>query len=54
MLIDTQSLVANGFNAQQAVTTVTGRTVGTHVYRAELSNPQGSSSSPEVKVKVTR
>ena len=54
VLIDTQSLVANGFNAQQAVTTVTGRTVGTHVYRAELSNPQGSSSSPEVKVKVTR
>ena len=53
-LIDTQSLVADGFNAQQAVTTVTGRSVGTHVYRAELSNPQGSSSSQEVKVKVTR
>jgi fibronectin type 3 domain-containing protein len=53
-LIDTQSLTANGFNAQQATTTVTGRSVGTHVYRAELVNPQGSSSSQEVAVKVTR
>ena len=54
MLIDTQSLTANGFNAQKATTTVTGRSVGTHVYRAELANPQGSTSSQEVKVKVTR
>ena len=54
VLIDTQSLTANGFNAQKAVTTVSGRAVGTHVYRAELSNPLGSTSSPEVKVKVTR
>ena len=54
LLIDTQSLTANGVNAQKAVTTVSGRAVGTHVYRAELSNPQGSSSSQEVKVEVTR
>ena len=54
VLIDTQSLTANGFNAQQAVTTVSGRAVGTHVYRAELSNPLGSTSSPDLKVKVTR
>ncbi len=52
VLIDTQSLEANGFNAQQAVTSVTGRSVGTHVYRAELANPQGSTSSREVTVKV--
>ena len=54
VLIDTQSLTANGFNAQKATTTVSGRAVGTHVYRAELANPLGSTSSPELKVKVTR
>ena len=54
VLIDTQSLTANGTNAQKATTTVNGRAIGTHVYRAELSNALGSTSSPEVKVKVTR
>ncbi|WP_421743165.1 fibronectin type III domain-containing protein [Cellulomonas sp.] len=54
VLIDTQSLTANGTNAQKATTTVNGRAIGTHAYRAELSNALGSTSSPEVKVKVTR
>ncbi|WP_456846511.1 rhamnogalacturonan lyase family protein [Cellulomonas sp. P5_C6] len=53
VLIDTQSLTANGFNAQQATTSVSGRSVGTHVYRAELANPLGTTSSSELKVKVT-
>jgi fibronectin type 3 domain-containing protein/lysophospholipase L1-like esterase len=53
VLIDTRSLVAHGTDAQKATTTVSGRAVGTHVYRAELSNALGSTSSPEVTVKVT-
>ncbi len=53
VLIDTQALAAYGFQAQQATTTVEGRSVGTHVYRAELSNGLGTTSSPDLKVKVT-
>ncbi|PPK97767.1 fibronectin type 3 domain-containing protein [Kineococcus xinjiangensis] len=53
-LIDTQALTANGREAQQASTTVTGRPVGEHTYRAELSNAQGTTSSKEITVKVKR
>ncbi|KQR08657.1 G-D-S-L family lipolytic protein [Cellulomonas sp. Leaf334] len=54
VLIDTRSLTADGFNAQKATTEVTGRAVGTHVYRAELSNPLGSTSSSDLRVTVRR
>ncbi|MFC4616667.1 GDSL-type esterase/lipase family protein [Cellulomonas algicola] len=54
VLVDTQTLVANGVHAQKATTTVTGRAVGTHVYRAELSNAAGTTSSTDLKVVVRR
>ncbi|MFC0712711.1 rhamnogalacturonan lyase family protein [Cellulomonas biazotea] len=54
VLVDTQALTANGQHAQKATTAVTGRAVGTHVYRAELSNAAGTTSSTELKVVVRR
>lgn len=53
-LIATRPMTANGFAAQQVTTTVTGRAPGTHVYRAELFNAAGTSTSSEVRVVVIR
>lgn len=53
VLIDTQALVADSPNPQQATTAVTGRAPGTYVYRAELANALGTTSSREVTVRVT-
>ncbi|GII98344.1 fibronectin type 3 domain-containing protein [Sediminihabitans luteus] len=54
VLIDTQSLTANGTAAQQASTGVRDRVPGTYVYRAELSNAAGATASTEVRVTVKR
>ncbi|MDF2644845.1 MAG: hypothetical protein K0Q73_650 [Paenibacillus sp.] len=54
ILIDSQSLNASSPNAQQAVTAVTGRTVGTYEYHCELINAAGVTSSKRLTVTVNR
>ena len=46
VLIDTQSLTANGFNAQQAVTTVSGRAVGHARLPRRAVQPAGLHQQP--------
>ncbi|MFD2660413.1 endonuclease [Paenibacillus thailandensis] len=52
-LIDTQQLEAATPNAQSAVTSIEGRTPGTYVYRGELVNDAGVTSSDTITVEVT-
>lgn len=53
-LIDTQSLKSATPQAQNAVSTVSGRAPGEYVYTAELVNAAGSTRSEEMTVRVTR
>ena len=54
-LIDTQTLPAGaGVGAQQGSTSVAGRAVGEHTYRAELANAAGVTSSALLTVLVAR
>jgi hypothetical protein len=52
ILIDTQTLIANTPNAQNASTSITNRSAGVYEYRAELVNDQGVSESAVMKVTV--
>ncbi|WP_318152606.1 chitinase N-terminal domain-containing protein [Paenibacillus terricola] len=52
VLIDTQTLAVRTPDAQTAVTSISGRAPGTYVYRAELANASGVTSSAEITVKV--
>jgi 5'-nucleotidase len=54
VLIDTQSLSNPSVSAQHASTVLTGRPVGAHSYRAELSNAAGVTSSKVMKVTVSK
>jgi 5'-nucleotidase len=55
VLIDTQAMSASaGLGTQWASTTVTGRSVGKHTYRAELANAAGVTSSSVLTVRVLR
>ena len=55
VLIDTQAMSASaGLGPQSASTTVTGRSVGKHTYRAELANAAGTTSSSVLTVRVHR
>ncbi|MEK8130018.1 glycosyl hydrolase family 28-related protein [Paenibacillus filicis] len=54
VLIDTQALTSRTPSAQSAVTAITGKSVGTYEYRAELVNEAGSASSSIMKVRVTK
>lgn len=53
-LIDTQALHASTPQSQSAVTTISGRAPGDYVYRAELVNAAGATSSDTLTVRVTR
>lgn len=51
-LIDTKTLTASTPQAQSASTPIAGRTAGTYVYKAELSNAAGATESQEITVTV--
>ncbi|WP_261808135.1 OmpL47-type beta-barrel domain-containing protein [Paenibacillus sp. N3.4] len=53
-LIETKSLQAVTPNAQSAVSTITGKAIGTYEYRADLVNAGGVTSSDKLTVKVTK
>ena len=52
VLVDTQALVAATPAAQHAVTALTGRSAGQHVYRAELENSAGLTHTAQLVVDV--
>ncbi|MEF3310626.1 carbohydrate binding domain-containing protein [Paenibacillus sp. GYB004] len=54
VLLDTQSLIDRGPNAQSTVTNVTYRDNGTYRYYAELSNAYGTTRSDVLTVVVTQ
>lgn len=54
VLVDTQALTPRGRDAQSAVTRLTGRSPGVHVYTAELSNAAGTTRSVPLPVLVWR
>ncbi|MFC5652691.1 glycosyl hydrolase [Paenibacillus solisilvae] len=53
-LIDTLALSGNTPAAQSAATVITGRTKGIYIYRCELVNAAGSTSSEAITVKVIK
>jgi hypothetical protein len=54
VLIDTQTLTVHTPAAQKATAVVSGKPKGTYQYRAELSNPYGTTTSSTFTVTVTR
>ncbi|MEI7025353.1 rhamnogalacturonan lyase family protein [Paenibacillus sp. y28] len=54
VLIDTQTLISQTPAAQAAATVITGRSIGTYEYRAELENDAGVTSSQRMTVKVMK
>jgi hypothetical protein len=54
ILIKTKSLNSASPNAQSAVTTIAGRTIGVYEYRCEWVNAGGVTSSDKITVKVTK
>ncbi|CAH0123835.1 hypothetical protein SRABI98_00041 [Microbacterium sp. Bi98] len=53
-LVDSQNLSAASPTAQHVITSLTGISIGEHVFYAELSNAAGTTRSEEMRVTVTR